>query len=211
MNPQTVNAYYNPPLNQIVFPAAILQPPFFNMEADDAVNYGAIGAVIGHEIGHGFDDKGSTFDGDGVLRNWWTDEDRAEFEKRTGALIAQYDAFMPFEDLAVNGEFTQGENIGDLGGITIGLLAYKMSLAGKEPPVIDGFTGIQRVFLGFGQIWRGIIRDEELRRRIATDPHSPAIYRTNGPVRNVPEWYEAFDVAETDALYLSPEERVKIW
>jgi putative endopeptidase len=211
MSPQTVNAYYNPPLNQIVFPAAILQPPFFNMEADDAVNYGAIGAVIGHEIGHGFDDKGSTFDGDGVLRNWWTDEDRTEFEKRTGALIAQYDAFKPFDDLAVNGEFTQGENIGDLGGITIGLLAYKMSLGGEEPPVIDGFTGVQRVFLGFGQIWRGIIRDEELRRRIATDPHSPAIYRTNGPVRNVPEWYEAFAVEETDALYLAPEERVKIW
>ncbi len=211
MNPQTVNAYYNPPLNQIVFPAAILQPPFFNMEADDAVNYGAIGAVIGHEIGHGFDDKGSTFDGDGVLRNWWTDQDRSEFEKRTGALIAQYDAFRPFDDLAVNGEFTQGENIGDLGGITIGLLAYKMSLDGAEPPVIDGFTGIQRVFLGFGQVWRGIIRDEELRRRIATDPHSPAVYRTNGPVRNVPEWYKAFEVAETDALYLPPEDRVKIW
>ena len=211
MNPQTVNAYYNALNNQIVFPAAILQPPFFNMAADDAVNYGAIGAVIGHEIGHGFDDSGSTFDGDGVLRNWWTDEDRAAFEERTGALVAQYDAFMPFDDLSVNGEFTQGENIGDLGGITIGLLAYQMSLEGKEPPVIDGFTGVQRVFLGFGQVWRGIIRDEELRRRIATDPHSPAVYRTNGPVRNVPEWYEAFGVEETDALYLPPEARVKIW
>jgi len=211
MNPQTVNAYYSPPMNQIVFPAAILQPPFFNLEADDAVNYGAIGAVIGHEIGHGFDDKGSTFDGDGVMRNWWTDEDRAEFESRTGTLVAQYDEFMPFEDLAVNGEFTQGENIGDLGGITIGLLAYQMSLDGEEPPVIDGFTGEQRVFLGFGQVWRGIIRDEELRRRIATDPHSPAVYRTNGPVRNVPEWYIAFSVIEEDALYLPPEERVKIW
>ena len=211
MTPQTVNAYYNPPLNQIVFPAAILQPPFFNMAADDAVNYGAIGAVIGHEIGHGFDDSGSTFDGDGVMRNWWTDEDRTEFEKRTGTLVAQYDEFMPFEDLAINGDFTQGENIGDLGGITIGLLAYQMSLDGEEPPVIDGFTGMQRVFLGFGQVWRGIIRDEELRRRIATDPHSPSVYRTNGPVRNVPEWYAAFGVEETDALYLPPEERVKIW
>lgn len=211
MTPQTVNAYYNPPLNEIVFPAAILQWPFFDMSADDAVNYGAIGAVIGHEIGHGFDDSGSTFDGDGVMRNWWTDEDLAEFEKRTGALIAQYDAFKPFDDLAVNGEFTLGENIGDLGGITIGLLAYKMSRNGEEPPVIDGFTGVQRVFLGFGQVWRGMIRDEELRRRIATDPHSPAIYRTNGPVRNVPEWYEAFGVTEADALYLPPEERVKIW
>ncbi len=211
MNPQTVNAYYHPLKNQIVFPAAILQPPFFNLEADDAVNYGAIGAVIGHEIGHGFDDSGSTFDGDGVLRNWWTDEDRAAFEERTGALVAQYDEFKPFDDLAVNGEFTQGENIGDLGGIAIGLLAYQMSLDGEEPPVIDGFTGVQRVFLGFGQVWRGIIRDEELRRRIAVDPHSPAVYRANGPVRNVPEWYEAFDVAETDALYLPPEERIKIW
>ncbi len=211
MTPQTVNAYYNPPLNEIVFPAAILQWPFFDMTADDAVNYGAIGAVIGHEIGHGFDDSGSTFDGDGVMRNWWTDEDLAEFEERTGALIAQYDAFKPFDDLAVNGEFTLGENIGDLGGISIGLLAYKMSLNGEEPPVIDGFTGIQRVFLGFGQIWRGQYRDETLRLQIGTDPHSPSMYRANGPVRNVPEWYEAFGVEETDALYLPPEERVKIW
>ena len=211
MNPQTVNAYYSPPTNQIVFPAAILQPPFFNMEAEDAVNYGGIGAVIGHEIGHGFDDKGSTFDGDGVLRNWWTDEDRTEFEQRTAALVDQYNAFQPFDDLSINGEFTLGENIGDLGGITIALLAYEMSLDGKEPPVIDGFTGMQRVFLGFAQIWRGIVRDEELRRRIATDPHSPKVYRTNGSVRNVPEWYEAFDVRKTDALYLPPEARVKIW
>jgi len=211
MNPQTVNAYYNPPLNQIVFPAAILQPPFFNMEADDAVNYGAIGAVIGHEIGHGFDDKGSTFDGAGVLRNWWTDQDRAEFEKRTGRLIAQYNAFKPFDDLSVNGEFTQGENIGDLGGITIGLLAYQMSRGPETPPIIDNFTGTQRVFLGFAQVWRGIIRDEALRTQIATDPHSPGLYRANGPVRNVDAWYEAFQVEQTDALYLPPEERVKIW
>jgi putative endopeptidase len=211
MTPQTVNAYYMPPLNEIVFPAAILQPPFFNLEADDAVNYGAIGAVIGHEIGHGFDDKGSTFDGDGVMRNWWTDEDRAEFEKRTGQLIAQYDQYAPFDDLNVNGEFTQGENIGDLGGITIGLLAYKMSLEGEEPPIIDGFTGIQRVFLGYGQVWRNKYRDEALRQQIMTDPHSPSMYRANGSVRNVPEFYEAFDVAEGDALYLPAEERVKIW
>jgi putative endopeptidase len=211
MTPQTVNAYYMPPLNEIVFPAAILQPPFFNLEADDAVNYGAIGAVIGHEIGHGFDDSGSTFDGDGVMRNWWTDEDRAEFEKRTGALIAQYDAFKPFEDLAVNGQFTLGENIGDLGGISIGLLAYEMSRNGEETPVIDGFTGVQRVFLGYAQVWRGIYRDETLRLQIGTDPHSPSMYRTNGPVRNVPAWYEAFSVQEGDALYLAPEERVKIW
>jgi len=211
MTPQTVNAYYNPALNQIVFPAAILQAPFFNLDADEAVNYGAIGAVIGHEIGHGFDDQGSTFDGDGALRNWWTDEDRAEFKNRTGALVAQYDAFAPFEDLHVNGEFTQGENIGDLGGITIGLLAYKMSLNGEEPPVIDGFTGVQRVFLGFAQVWRSKYREEAMRQRIATDPHAPSEYRANGPVRNVPEWYEAFDVQPGDALYLAPEERVKIW
>jgi len=211
MTPQTVNAYYNPALNQIVFPAAILQPPFFNLEADDAVNYGAIGAVIGHEIGHGFDDQGSTFDGDGALRNWWTDEDRGEFEKRTGALIAQYDEFRPFEDLAVNGQFTLGENIGDLGGITIGLLAYQLSLDGEEAPVIDGFTGVQRVFLGYSQVWRNKYRDELLRQMIATDPHAPAPYRANGAVRNVPEWYEAFDVQPGDALYLPPEERVKIW
>ena len=211
MTPQTVNAYYNPTLNEIVFPAAILQPPFFNMEADDAVNYGAIGAVIGHEIGHGFDDKGSTFDGDGALRNWWTDEDREEFERRTGKLVDQYSSYRPFDDLSVNGEFTLGENIGDLGGVSIGLLAYKMSLDGQEPPVIDGYTGEQRVFLGYAQVWRRKYRDEELRRRIAIDPHSPAEYRTNGIVRNVPEFYEAFDVQETDALYLPPEERVKIW
>jgi putative endopeptidase len=211
MTPQTVNAYYMPPLNEIVFPAAILQPPFFNMEADDAVNYGAIGAVIGHEIGHGFDDKGSTFDGDGVMRNWWTETDRSEFEARTAELVEQYDAYSPFEDLSVNGEFTLGENIGDLGGITIGLLAYKMSLDGKEPPVIDGFTGIQRVFLGYAQIWRNKYRDEALRQLIMTNPHSPSMYRANGAVRNVPEFYEAFEVAEGDALYLPPEERVKIW
>jgi putative endopeptidase len=211
MTPQTVNAYYMPPLNEIVFPAAILQPPFFNLQADDAVNYGAIGAVIGHEIGHGFDDTGSTFDGDGVLRNWWTDQDRDEFEKRTDVLVDQYSEFKPFDDLSVNGEFTLGENIGDLGGISIGLLAYKMSLNGEAAPVIDGFSGEQRVFLGFAQIWRGIIRDESLRKQIATDSHSPAIYRTNGAVRNVPEFYEAFDVSEDDALYLAPEDRVKIW
>ena len=211
MSPQTVNAYYNPAGNEIVFPAAILQAPFFDLAADDAVNYGAIGAVIGHELGHGFDDKGSTFDGDGALRNWWTDDDRAEFEKRTDKLVAQYDEFAPLDDLNVNGEFTLGENIGDLGGISIGLLAYNMSLQGEAAPVIDGFTGEQRVFLGYAQVWRSKIRDEALRQRIATDPHSPAVYRTNGAVRNVPEFYEAFDVQEGDALYLPPEERVKIW
>ena len=211
MTPQTVNASYRPWKNDITFPAAILQPPFFNFAADDAANYGAIGAVIGHEIGHGFDDKGSTFDGDGVMRNWWTEQDRAEFGRRTKDLINQYNGYAPFEDLTVNGEFTLGENIGDLGGISIGLLAYKISLNGEEPPVIDGFTGVQRVFLGYGQIWRNKYRDEALRQLIMTDPHSPSMYRTNGAVRNVPEFYEAFDIAEADALYLPPEERVKIW
>lgn len=211
MNPQTVNAYYNPPLNEIVFPAAILQPPFFDLNAEDAVNYGAIGAVIGHEIGHGFDDAGSTFDGDGVLRNWWTDEDKSEFKKRTASLVKQYNSFAPFDDLHVNGEFTLGENIGDLGGISIGLKAYKLSLNGKKSPIIDGFTGEQRVFLGYGQIWRNKYREKSLRHLINTNEHAPAMYRVNGAVRNVPEFYSAFDVQEEDALYLAPEQRVKIW
>ena len=211
MTPQTVNAYYNPPLNEIVFPAAILQPPFFDLNADDAVNYGSIGAVIGHEIGNGFDDSGSTFDGDGVLRNWWTDEDKEEFKKRTAKLVDQYSEFKPFDDLNVNGEFTLGENIGDLGGLAIALLAYKLSLDGEEAPVMDGFTGEQRVFIGYAQGWLGKSRDEAVRQQIATDPHSPRQYRVNGAVRNIPEFYEAFDVVEIDALYLPPEERVKIW
>ena len=211
MNPQTVNAYYNPPLNEIVFPAAILQPPYFDLTAEDAVNYGAIGAVIGHEIGHGFDDSGSTFDGDGVLRNWWTDQDKKEFEIRTAKLIEQYSAFKPFDDLAVNGEFTLGENIGDLGGLSIALQAYKISLNGKPSQEMDGYTGEQRVFIGYAQAWRNKARDESIRVQIKTDPHSPAKYRVNGVVRNVPEFYEAFEIAETDALHLSPEERVKIW
>jgi putative endopeptidase len=211
MTPQTVNAYYSPPLNEIVFPAAILQPPYFDLSVEDAANYGAIGAVIGHEIGHGFDDSGSTFDGDGVLRDWWTDEDKAEFEKRTSKLVDQYSAFKPFDDLNVNGEFTLGENIGDLGGLSIALLAYKISLDGKEPPVMDGFTAEQRIFISYAQSWRSITRDEALRNRINTDPHAPRQYRVNGVVRNVPEFYEAFDVSEDDSLYLSPEDRVKIW
>lgn len=211
MTPQTVNAYYNPPLNEIVFPAAILQPPFFDLHAEDAVNYGAIGAVIGHEIGHGFDDSGSTFDGDGVLRNWWTETDAAEFKKRTAKLVEQYSAFKPYDDINVNGEFTLGENIGDLGGLSIALLAYRISLDGREAPVMDGFTGEQRVFLGYAQAWRHKYREESLRTQIATDPHSPRMYRVNGVVRNVPAFYQAFDVREGDALYLAPAERVKIW
>ncbi len=211
MTPQTVNAYYNPTMNEIVFPAAILQPPFFDMNADDAVNYGAIGGGIGHEIGHGFDDKGSTFDGTGALVNWWTDQDRAEFEKRTKALVAQYDGYYVFDDLHVNGTFTLGENIGDLGGLSIAYKAYQMSLGGKEAPVIDGFTGEQRFFIGWAQAFQGKYRDEALRQRINTDPHSPARFRVNGVVRNVPAFYDAFNVTEEDDLYLPPEKRVKIW
>lgn len=211
MTPQTVNAYYSPAQNEIVFPAAILQPPFFDMNADDAVNYGGIGAVIGHEIGHGFDDSGSTFDGDGVLRNWWTDADRQEFENRTAKLIDQYNQFEALDGVYVNGEYTLGENIGDLGGISIALKAYHMSLNGEEAPVMDGFTGDQRVFIGFGQVWANKYRDEALRSQIDTDTHSPGHFRANGSVRNVPEFYQAFDIKADNALYLPPEERVKIW
>lgn len=211
MNPQTVNAYYNPTKNEIVFPAAILQPPFFNMEADDAVNYGAIGGVIGHEIGHGFDDQGSTYDGDGMARNWWTDSDREEFKERTGKLIAQYDAYEVLPGVNVNGAFTLGENIGDLGGLSIALKAYKMSLEGEEGPEMDGFTAEQRVFLGWAQVWQQLARDEFLRRQVTVDPHSPAEFRVNGVVRNIPEFYTAFNVQEGDSLYLPEEERVKIW
>ncbi|MGY4385371.1 putative endopeptidase [Pedobacter sp. UYP24] len=211
MTPQTVNAYYNPTLNEIVFPAAILQPPFFDMEADDAVNYGGIGAVIGHEIGHGFDDQGSTFDGDGVLRNWWTPKDLSEFKKRTNALVAQYNSFKVFPDLSVNGTFTLGENIGDLGGLSIAMKAYKTSLDGKPAPVMDGFTGEQRVLIGWAQAWLNKANEEALRNQVGTDPHSPAKFRVNGVVRNIPEFYEAFKVKPTDSLYLAPKDRVKIW
>lgn len=211
MNPQTVNAYYNPSLNEIVFPAAILKPPFFDLNADDAVNYGGIGAVIGHEIGHGFDDQGSTFDGKGVMKNWWTPQDLAAFKKKTGALVEQYNSFKAFPDLNVNGAFTLGENIGDLGGLSIAIKAYKATLNGKEAPVMDGFTGMQRVFLGWGQVWAEKSRAEALRNQIASDPHSPALFRINGTVRNIPEFYEAFNIKPTDSLYLAPEKRVKIW
>jgi len=211
MNPQTVNAYYNPSMNEIVFPAAILQPPFFGMSTDDAVNYGAIGGVIGHEIGHGFDDQGSTYDGDGALKNWWTDEDRAEFKKRTAALVEQYNGFKVFDDLNVNGEYTLGENIGDLGGLSIAIKAYRLSLNGEPAPVIDGLTAEQRIFIGWAQAFMGKKREAAARQQIATDPHSPSRFRVNGVVRNVPEFYEAFDVKPGDKLYLAPEQRVKIW
>lgn len=213
MTPQTVNAYYNPGMNEIVFPAAILQPPFFDLHADDAANYGGIGAVIGHEIGHGFDDQGAKYDGDGNLENWWTDSDRAEFGKRTAQLIAQYDEFEPkaLPGHHVNGSFTIGENIGDLGGLSIALKAYAIALGGRPAPVLDELTGLQRVFFGWAQVWRTKVRDEEALRRLAVDPHSPPEFRCNGVVRNIDEFYEAFDVRESDALYLDPSERVKIW
>ncbi|MCB9442461.1 MAG: M13 family metallopeptidase [Mycolicibacterium sp.] len=214
MTPQTVNAYYNPGMNEIVFPAAILQPPFFDADADDAANYGGIGAVIGHEIGHGFDDQGAKYDGDGNLVDWWTDDDRAEFGVRTTALIEQYDAYSPKAlgpDHHVNGAFTVGENIGDLGGLSIALLAYRLSLGGTEPPVIDGLTGVQRVFYGWAQVWRTKSRDAEAIRRLATDPHSPPEFRCNGVIRNIDEFYDAFGVTSDDELFLAAEDRVRIW
>jgi endothelin-converting enzyme/putative endopeptidase len=211
MTPQTVNAYYSPPMNEVVFPAAILQPPFFNMAADDAVNYGAIGVVIGHEMGHGFDDQGSKYDSEGNLRNWWTEQDLAEFKERTSALVDQYAKFQVFDDLNVNGELTLGENIGDLAGLTIAYRAYQISLAGKEAPVMDGMTGDQRFFIGIGQVWRYKATEEADRERVATDPHSPPRFRVNGPLPNMPEFHAAFNVQEGDGMYLLPEQRVKIW
>lgn len=211
MTPQTVNAYYNPTMNEIVFPAAILQPPFFNLEADDAVNYGGIGAVIGHEMGHGFDDQGAKFDGEGNMRDWWTEADLKAFEAKGNALITQYSGYKVFDDLNVNGELTLGENIGDLSGVTIAYKAYKMSLNGQEAPVIDGLTGDQRFFMGFSQIWRVKMKEEAMRNRVATDPHSPGHFRALGALSNMPEFYTTYDVKEGDKMYLAPEKRVKIW
>jgi putative endopeptidase len=215
MTPQTINAYYNPGFNEIVFPAAILQYPFFDAERDAAANYGAIGAVIGHEIGHGFDDQGSKYDGDGRLTDWWTEADRAAFEERTKALIAQYDALKPAQldgdDHRVNGALTIGENIGDLGGLAIAWKAYVLSLDGAEPPVIDGLTGAQRFFLSWAQAWQMKGRDEEVIRLLAIDPHSPNEFRCNQIVRNIDEFYTGFGVTSDDALWLDPAERVTIW
>lgn len=211
MNPQTVNAYYRPDLNEIVFPAAILQAPFFDAAADPAVNYGGIGAVIGHEMGHGFDDQGRKTDGNGEQRDWWTEEDGKAFEARSKALVEQFNAFEPLPGEHINGELTLGENIGDLTGLTMAYAAYKKSLNGKDAPIIDGMTGDQRFFLAFGQIWQRKFRDAALLNRLKTDPHSPGEYRANGIVRNFDAWYEAFDIQPEDALYLPPEKRVKIW
>jgi putative endopeptidase len=211
MTPQTVNAYYNSSFNEIVFPAGILQPPFFDPAADLAVNYGGIGAVIGHEMGHGFDDQGSKSDSMGVQRNWWTDEDRSNFEVLTKALAAQYDQFEPVEGYFIDGNFTLGENIGDVGGLSLAYRAYKMALDGEEAAIIDGLTGDQRFFLSWAQVWQRKYREDALIQRLTSDPHSPSEFRVNGVVRNFDEWYEAFDVLPEDALYLSPEERVRIW
>jgi len=211
MTPQTVNAYYNPEMNEIVFPAAILQSPFFNAKADDAVNYGAIGAVIGHEISHGFDDEGSQYDEKGNLRDWWTKQDHNNFAKKAAALVKQYSAFSPLPGYFVNGELTLGENIADNSGLAIAYKAYQISLHGKPAPVIDGFTGEQRFYIGFAQIWQNKSRDAATLVLLKTDPHSPAEFRANGTVQNQPEFYEAFDVKKGDKMYLAPKDRVIIW
>ena len=213
MTPQTINAYYNPGFNEIVFPAAILQFPFFDENRDAAANYGAIGAVIGHEIGHGFDDQGSKYDGDGKLTDWWTADDKAAFEKLTASLIAQYDALAPQQvpDHHVNGALTIGENIGDLGGLSIAWKAYLISLGGEEPPVVDGLSGARRFFLSWAQAWQIKARDEEVIRLLAIDPHSPNEFRCNQIVRNIDDFYTTFDVSPQDALWLEPNERVTIW
>jgi len=211
MTPQTVNAYYNPPANEIVFPAAILQPPFFNVQADDAVNYGGIGAVIGHEMSHGFDDQGRRYDGAGNLNDWWAAQDNDEFSRRAKALGAQYDALSPFAGLHVNGELTMGENIADLGGVAMAYRAYKLSLNGKESPVIDGLTGDQRFFIGWAQVWARKYRDDELKKRLLTDPHSPSEYRANNILSNMPQFYAAFGVKPGDKMYRAAAEQVRIW
>jgi putative endopeptidase len=215
MTPQTVNAYYNPRQNEIVFPAAILQPPLFDPNADDAANYGGIGAVIGHEIGHGFDDQGSKYDGDGNMTDWWEASDRAEFDRRAQALISQYDELSPagLPDHKVNGALTVGENIGDLGGLTIALKAYQIALesTGATPPVLDGLTGLQRVFFGWAQLWRAITRDAEAVRRLTVDPHSPPDLRCNAVVTNLDAFHEAFEVTESHALFTPVDQRIRIW
>ena len=213
MLPQTVNAYYNSTKNEIVFPAAILQQPFFGLTADPAVNYGAIGGVIGHEIGHGFDDQGSKSDADGALRNWWTDADRAAFDARGDRLVEQYNGFCPLDDgeTCLNGRLTLGENIGDVGGLSLAYRAYKLATKGQDVPVIDGFTGDQRFFLAWAQVWRAQNREESVRQRLVVGPHSIEQFRVNGVVRNMDAWYDAFGVTPEDDLYLPPEERVRIW
>ena len=212
MTPQTVNAYYDPLMNQITFPAAILQPPYFDPNSDPAVNYGSIGAIIGHEIGHGFDDQGREFDEKGRIRDWWTAAVNDKFKARTRALGAQYDSYEPIPGVHIKGELTMGENIGDLGGVEMAYGAYRRYVAEHgEPPVIDGYTGDQRFFLAYAQSWRSKVREGALRERLLSDPHSPPFDRVNGVVRNVDAWYKAFNVQPGDKLYLKPEDRVHIW
>jgi putative endopeptidase len=211
MTPQTVNAYYNPTFNEIVFPAAILQPPYFDPNADPAVNYGAIGGVIGHEMGHGFDDQGAKSDSRGVLRTWWAPSDEEAFKKLVDRLATQYDGYNALPGLNLNGRLTLGENIGDLGGLTVAYEAYHLSLKGAPPAVLDGFSGDQRFFLSWAQAWRSLMRDARLRTQVMSDPHSPPKFRVNGVVRNMDAWYAAFDIKPDAQLYLAPDERVKIW
>ena len=211
MTPQTINAYYNPEMNEIVFPASILQPPFFDANADDAVNYGAIGGAIGHEISHGFDDQGSQYDGNGNLRDWWTAADHANFKAKTQMLVKQYSGYSPIAGYNVNGELTLGENIGDNSGVAIAYKAYKISLKGKKAPVIDGLTGDQRFFMGFGQVWRSKMREPQQIIQVKTDPHSPGQFRANGTMMNQPAFYDAFNVKPGDKMYLAPKDRVIIW
>jgi predicted metalloendopeptidase len=211
MTPQTINAYYNPEMNEIVFPASILQPPFFDANADDAVNYGAIGGAIGHEISHGFDDQGSQYDGDGNLRDWWTPADHKAFAAKTKVLVAQYGAYSPVPNYKVNGELTLGENIGDNSGVAVAYKAYKISLKGKKAPVIDGLTGDQRFFMGFGQVWRQKMREPQQIVQLKSDPHSPGQFRANGTMMNQPAFYDAFNVKPGDKMYVAPKDRVIIW
>jgi len=211
MTPQTVNAYYNPVRNEIVFPAAILQPPFFNMEADDAANYGGIGGVIGHEMGHGFDDQGRNFDAEGVLRDWWTKQDAEEYQKRAKVIVEQYNQLEPMPGLKVNGALTLGENIADLTGLVIAHRAYRISLKGQPAPTLDGLSGDQRFYMGWAQAWAGKMRDDARRQQVMTDPHAPEMFRANAPVRSIPEFYATFDVKEGDKMYLAPDQRAKIW
>jgi endothelin-converting enzyme/putative endopeptidase len=211
MTPQMVNAYYSPNMNEIGFPAARLQPPFFQLNADDAINYGAVGGVIGHEISHGFDDSGSQYDGDGNLVNWWSEDDRAAFDARTSVLVDQFSNFEPIDGMFVNGELTLGENIGDLSGVAMAYRAYIDSLDGEEAPVIDGFTGPQRFFIGYAMSRKGKYQDERTISQLASDPHSPLKYRVNGPYPNIDAFHEAFETQEGDGMWLPPEERVRIW
>jgi putative endopeptidase len=211
MTPPTVNAYYNPQMNDINFPAGILQPPFYDNNMDDAVNYGDAGGVIGHELTHGFDDQGRKIDADGALRDWWTADDAKQFEARAKVLGAQYSTFEPLPGLHINGDLTMGENIADLGGLTLALDAYHASLGGKPAPVLDGYSGDQRVFLGWAQAWRGKATDDYVKRQVVSDPHSPRAFRVNGVVRNIDSWYDQFSVKPGEKLYVAPEQRARIW